>query len=205
MPGRLFLTRPASRAAALIGADPGGIDDPPRRNIQPGQDVVTVGPDLVMTRMRWGMIPVGRKNARGRPVMETIVNARSETLFEKSAFAGVGRAVVPADGWYEWTGARGRKTAWRIRDAEGACLWFAAICDLWQAPGGTALWQAATVTCAPSADVRDIHDRMGVLLTPETVPIWLQASETQAAALMQPALDGSLTVERADDVDWQAP
>ena len=55
--------------------------------------------------MRWGMIPVGRVNARGRPVMETIVNARSETLFEKTAFQGVARCLVPADGWYEWTGA----------------------------------------------------------------------------------------------------
>ena len=48
--------------------------------------------DGALTRMRWGMIPVGRVNARGRPVMETIVNARSETVFEKSAFQGVGRA-----------------------------------------------------------------------------------------------------------------
>ena len=86
-------------------------NDSPRYNIAPGQQVIcrtARGLDLA----RWGMIPVGRVNARGRPVMETIVNARSETVFDKTAFAGVTRAVVPADGWYEWTGKARSKTAW---------------------------------------------------------------------------------------------
>ena len=155
--------------------------------------------------MRWGLIPVGRTIARGRPVMETIVNARGETVFEKSAFAGVGRAVVPADGWYEWTGTKGRKKAWRITPGDGSPLWFAAICDVWKAPGGREIWQVATVTCPPNADVRDIHDRMGVLLTVDLVPVWLHGTEAQAAALIRPAPDGSLRVDPAGDVDWQGP
>ena len=79
MPGRLFLTRPMDEIGAVLGRDDLP-DQPPRRNIAPGQEVLVLtagGPQM----MRWGMIPVGRTNARGRPVMETIVNARSETLF----------------------------------------------------------------------------------------------------------------------------
>lgn len=192
MPGRFFLETPIA-----------GMDDPPRRNIAPGQDVIALtkgGP----CHMRWGMIPVGRVNARGRPVMETIINARAETVFEKSAFADVGRAVVPADGWYEWTGQARRKQAWRITRKDGALLYFAAITDVWAAPGGTEVHQVATVTCDPSADVRDIHHRMGVILREDQIEVWLSGDQTQAKALLRPFPDGQLRVTKADDVDWDA-
>ena len=206
MPGRLFLTTPAAEIARLLGADAAAVGgEPPRRNIAPGQDVLVCPPDRRLVRMRWGIVPVGRVNARGRPVMETIVNARGETLFAKSAFAGVGRAVVPADGWYEWTGAARRKRAWRLSRKDGAPLFFAAICDVWRAPGGTEVHQVATVTCAPNADVAPVHHRMGVLLTAEQAADWLDAREAEAAALLVPLPDGLLRVDPADDVDWTAP
>jgi len=205
MPGRLFLTTPVAEVATVCGAKWDGEDEPPRRNIQPGQEVVTLGAGKTLTKMRWGLIPVGRKNARGRPVMETLVNARSETVFAKSAYAGVTRCAVPADGWYEWTGKKGRKTAWDIRAADGSILWFAAICDKWTAPGGRELWQLATVTCPPNGDVRDIHDRMGVLLAPHNLTTWIDGTEAEAGDLMRTAPDGSLTVAKAGDVDWNGP
>jgi putative SOS response-associated peptidase YedK len=155
--------------------------------------------------MRWGMIPVGRVNARGRPVMETIVNARSETLFDKSAFAGVGRAVLPVDGWYEWTGTARKKTAWRLWAKDGAPLFFAAIRDTWTAPGGQVVAQLATVTCAPNADVAPIHHRMAVILSPADVPVWLDGAQAEAARLMEPWPDGRLDIAPVGDVDWAAP
>ncbi len=155
--------------------------------------------------MRWGMIPVGRVNARGRPVMETIVNARSETLFEKSAFQGVARCLMPADGWYEWTGAARKKKPWRITRKDGEPIAFASICDSWRAPNGAELKQVATVTCAPNADVCEIHDRMGVIIQQPDFMKWLQGSKAEAAQLMVPLSDGALAVEEAIDVDWQAP
>ena len=176
----------------------------PRGNVSPGQEILVFGLNG-FEMMRWGMLPVGRTNARGRPVMETIINARSETVFDKSAFVGVGRAVVPADGWYEWTGETRRKTAWRITPISGDLLFFAAITDVWKAPGGTAVSQVATVTCAPSADVRDIHHRMGVLLTADQVPTWLNGSLEVATRMMTPFPDGSLHVSEAKDIDWTGP
>ncbi|MCB1343513.1 MAG: SOS response-associated peptidase [Pseudooceanicola sp.] len=203
MPGRVFLTTPLHEIAALFGVEPLA-DEPPRRNIAPGQQVVALTPEG-MQHMRWGMIPVGRVNARGRPVMETIVNARSETVFDKSAFAGTGRAVLPVDGWYEWTGKTRRKTAWRIRSADGAPLFFAAITDTWTAPGGPVVPQIATVTCEPNADVRPVHHRMAVILAPSDVALWLAGPEAEAAALMRPWPDGRLLVAEAAAVDWEAP
>ncbi len=205
MPGRVFQTMPMEELADRLGVDPGPVaGEPPRRNIAPGQEVVTLTAQG-LRRMRWGMIPVGRKNARGRPVMETIVNARSETVFDKSAFDGTGRAVLPVEGWYEWTGEKRRKTAWRIRPQSGGLLLFAAISDVWTGPGGVIVPQLATVTCPPNTDVRDVHHRMAVILEPEDLPIWLTGGAEAAAALMRPWPDGRLVVEPAADVDWSGP
>lgn len=205
MPGRLFLERPLDAVAADLGVEANFSDEPPRRNISPGEEIVVFTGARRFERMRWGMIPVGRVNARGRPVMETIINARSETVFDKSAFDGVGRAAVPADGWYEWTGEKRKKQAWRIRSIAGDFLYFAAITDVWQAPGGQLVPQVACVTCPPSADVKDVHHRMGVLLRPDEVVTWLDGDEDAVRSLMVPCPEGSLKVEPADDVDWSAP
>ncbi len=205
MPGRFFLeTAPEEVAAALDASCDTVVDEPERRNIAPGQEVLVLRDDGALVRMRWGLIPVGRVNARGRPVLETLINARSETLFDKSAFEGLRRCIVPADGWYEWTGKARRKTAWRIRPKAGGLLAFAGIWDVWNGPGGVEVAQVATVTCEPSADVRDIHHRMGVLLHPKDYSVWLQGDESSAHSLCQPYPDGYLTVEEAHDVDWTA-
>ncbi len=163
----------------------------------PGENVYAVTA-TGFQEMRWGIIPVGRKNARGRPVMETIINARSETVFDKTAFDGVGRAVVPVSGWYEWTGKTRRKTAWQIAPSDGGFLYFAAITDVWTAPGGLQVPQLATVTCEPNADVAPIHHRMGVLLSPGDLPQWIEGNDREAAALMQPWPKGRLTIKEAD-------
>lgn len=185
--------------ADLLGASADPVaDEPPRRNIAPGQMVVTLTAQG-LRRMRWGIIPVGRVNARGRPVMDTIVNARSETLFDKSAFAGVGRAVVPVDGWYEWTGKTRRKQAWRLRPTDGGVLCFAAITDRWTAPGGQVVDQVATVTCAPNGDVSPIHDRMAVVLDRADLDLWLSGSEDEVGPLLRPWPDGRLITERVAD------
>lgn len=205
MPGRFILTTPLDKVAEELGVSQGKVrPDPPRSNVQPGQEIVVLSPDG-LSHMRWGLIPVGRVNARGRPVMETIINARSETVFDKSAFDGVGRAVIPVDGWYEWTGEKRRKTAWRIRSNTGRLLLFAGITDVWTAPGGQTLHQVAAVTCAPNEDVRDIHHRMGVILDPADVQTWLRGDVKAAAPLMRPLPAGRLLVEEAADVDWSAP
>jgi putative SOS response-associated peptidase YedK len=205
MPGRLILTTPLDALCSRFGASTTLAPQSPRRNVQPGQQIVVLTPERRLEAMRWGIVPVGRVNARGRPVMEVIVNARSETVFEKSAFAGTGRAVVPADGWYEWTGEKRKKTAWRITSADGAALAFAAIIDRWQAPGGSTLWQVAPITCEPNAEIAPIHDRMGVILAPEDICTWLTGQPDEVAALTRPWPEGRLKIEPAGEVDWNGP
>ena len=202
MPGRLFLTATQAEVSAFARADLPPLT--PRVNIAPGEDVLTLTSDGV-AMMRWGLIPVGRKNARGRPVMETIINARSETVFDKSAFEGVRRAIVPANGWYEWTGETRKKTTWRLRPKSGEVIGFAAIYDVWNGPAGVRVHQVATLTCAPNGDVEPIHHRMGVILRADQTAIWLGGDADAAAALMQPLPDGVLQVQHVTDVDLGKP
>lgn len=112
---------------------------------------------------------------------------------------------MPTDGWYEWTGERRRKTAWRITRADASPVVFAAIYDVWLGPGGIEVPQVATLTCAPSQDVSDIHHRMGVIIEPSDFATWLDADQDDAARLMRPLPDGTLQVREVDDVDWSAP
>jgi len=201
VPGRLFLTRDMAAVAAWCGTPDAVPTDPPRRNIAPGEEVLLRGPGG-LGHARWGMIPVGRVNARGRPVMETIVNARSETVFDKTAYRGTGRAVVPVDGWYEWTGPAGRKQAWEIRLADGGLMGFAAITDDWIAPDGRVLAQVATLTCGPNADVAPVHDRMGCILMAEEIAPWLAAPEAEARAMLRPLAEGRLAIRKLDRAEW---
>ncbi|WP_299547680.1 SOS response-associated peptidase [uncultured Tateyamaria sp.] len=204
MPGRFFFTDPVSDLSDTLGVPAGTVDnEPARQNIAPSQEIIVF--DGVLKRMRWGIVPVGRVNARGRPVMEQIINARSETVFDKSAFDGVGRAVIPVNGWYEWTGEKRKKTAWRIAPKGGGFLYFAAITDVWTAPGGLQVPQVAAVTCEPNADVAPIHHRMGVLLRREDMDVWLGDDLGAAKALMVPWPAGRLSIEEAVGVNWGEP
>ena len=62
--------------------------------------------------------------------------------------------------------------------------------------------QVATVTCEPSADVKPVHHRMGVLLDPDVFDIWLNGDEAALGPVMKPYPVGSIVVEPVGDFDW---
>ena len=128
--------------------------------------------------------------------METIVNARSETVFSKSAFDDTKRAVVPATGWYEWTGQKRKKTAWKLQLRSGLPLLIAAIWDRWES-GTIVLDQVATLTCEPNTDVAPIHHRMGVFLATEDVEQWLSGADP--SNLLRQLPDGLLDITQTAD------
>jgi len=57
----------------------------------------------------------------------------------------------------------------------------------------------------PNADVRQIHDRMGVLLSQRDITIWLTGDEHAARGLFLPWPDGRLSVTAVKDMDWTQP
>ena len=91
---------------------------PPRYNIAPTQPIAAVRIDAQGSRelvlLRWGLIPSWVKDPRD---FTTLINARSETVLTKPSFRSAirhRRCLIPADGFYEWKGARGNKKAFLI-------------------------------------------------------------------------------------------
>jgi len=199
LPHHFFLEAAAEALAAPFGLPAASAQ--PWREVVPGGVVPAVaGGPRRFVAMRLGMIPVGRQTARKRPVLETIVNARAETLFRKPAFAGLARCLLPVGGWYEWTGeGRRRRRRWAVRMPGRPVIALAAVWDLWRAPGGTEVASLATVTCAPNPEIASVHDRMPVILAPEAWPVWLGEAEGDPAALLVPAPGGTLAVEPAPE------
>jgi putative SOS response-associated peptidase YedK len=201
LPGRFFLTATVPETAGHFAAthEIGAADLGPE--FAPGELVPAViagGGGRRLVAMRWGMIPMGRRNARGRPVLDTIVNARSETLFAKAAFAGLRRCLLPASGWYEWSGTGRQRTLWTVRWPSMPILAVAAVWDLWTGPNGSEVASLASVTCAPTVEVAAVHDRMPVILAREVWPVWLGEAAGDPAPTLAPLADGLLLVERAD-------
>jgi putative SOS response-associated peptidase YedK len=196
VPGRVFLGATIAELAGHFGADAKGfVEQGTQAEKAPGDSLVAVVAGRRLVAMRWGLIPMGRTNARGRPVLETLVNARAETLFSKSAFAGLARAILPIGGWFEWTGPPRRRRRWTIRARAEPILAVAAVWDLWRAPGGAGVASLALVTSAPNAEVAPVHDRMPAILDRDAWPLWLGETDGDPAALLRPWGEGRLVAE----------
>jgi putative SOS response-associated peptidase YedK len=172
---------------------------PARYNIAPTQTIGVVCLDAEGTRsfrpMRWGLLPAFVKDPKGRP---PLINARAEGIAEKPAFRQAfasRRCLVPADGFYEWTGPKGTRRLFLLRPRAGGLIAFAALWERWRDQAGEALDTVAIITCPANAEVTPLHDRMPVVLEPVSFAAWLDCAATETAAalsLLRPARDGLL-------------
>ncbi|MGC3998740.1 MAG: SOS response-associated peptidase [Anaeromyxobacter sp.] len=116
-----------------------------------------------------------------------VINARAETAATRPTFreAWQGRrAVVPADGFFEWEGPpTARRPTW-FHAPDGGPLLLAAL--LGPAPGGGDGF--AIVTTAACPPVSRLHDRMPVILPPEALDAWLSGPPPA----LRPPRDGAL-------------
>ena len=128
----------------------------PRYNVAPSQEsaVIIAAPAPRMSLLRWGLLPAWAKGPQAKPQ----INARAETLADRPFFRESfrwRRALVPADGWFEWP-KRGADKAPRLFRLKGGAPF--AFAGLWEA--GT----FALVTVEPNPLVARIHDRMPAIL-----------------------------------------
>ena len=135
----------------------------PRYNIAPTDVALLARPGDERPRIVpavWGL-------RRGQRL---IINVRSESAATRFPAAYQrGRGVVPADGFYEWTGEpRDRRPLW-FHAADGAPLLMAGLFD--EREGDLPAF--AVLTTAARPPVAGIHDRMPVLLTREGARRWL--------------------------------
>jgi putative SOS response-associated peptidase YedK len=133
--------------------------------------------------LRWGLIPSWAKEAK---IGVRMINARAETLLEKPAFraaASARRALIPADGWYEWVAGPDGKRAHFMSLREGRLCAFAGLFESWTDPSGQRVESFAVITTAAEAELKPVHDRMPVVLPPDRWAEWLDPNERSGPAV----------------------
>lgn len=115
--------------------------------------------------MHWG-IPMGESS-------RLIINARAETLFEKPLFARADRCLVPAAGFFEWEKPPSGKKKYLIRPSDRSVLYMAGVYRRRPLKTGERADCYAIVTTAADEQMRAIHHRMPVALSPAMARTWL--------------------------------
>jgi putative SOS response-associated peptidase YedK len=166
----------------------------PRYNIAPTQAVPVIrqNPQKLVRELslvRWGLIPTWARNASGAARM---INARSETVATLPAFRDAfksRRCLVPADAFYEWQHAGKIKQPYCFEVKGGELFAFAGIWDGWKDPGGEVVETCSILTTAANSVTSAIHDRMPVILDPDSYDLWLDPgmnSVRAASELLKP-------------------
>jgi putative SOS response-associated peptidase YedK len=96
-----------------------------------------------------------------------------------AAFRGF-RCLVPASGFFEWKSAGGRKQPYYVSPRENPLFGLAGIVVLWKGERRIAL-----ITTAPNDLMREIHDRMPVILAPADYGAWLDPHNPDAGAFLR--------------------
>jgi len=167
----------------------------PRYNIAPTQPVPVIRqhpkePVRQLSQMKWGLIPSWAKDSSGAARM---INARSETAAMKPAFRDamkLRRCLVPADGFYEWQRRGSAKQPFCFEVDDGGLFAFAGLWDGWKNGEGQWVKSCSILTTSPNAVTSAIHDRMPVILNPDSYDLWLDPGMTKVEAvsdLLSPA------------------
>jgi putative SOS response-associated peptidase YedK len=176
-----------------------------RYNIAPTQPVAVVkqaGSARALAMMRWGLVPSWASDIS---IGSSLINGRSETILEKPAFRDAFRArrcLIPADGFYEWKKSGKRRDPLHFGMKDGSLFAFAGLWDRWRSPAGQWIESCTILTTAPNELLKDVHDRMPVILPQRHYDVWLTApaSETARLADLLVPFDASLMARH-----WVSP
>jgi len=187
MCGRFTLTvDPADLAEAFPDFTfPGQLT--PRYNIAPTQPVLALPNDGTGKAdfFVWGLIPSWAKDPT---IGSHLINARAETLSEKPSFRAAykyRRCLIPSNGFYEWQARPGTKVKVPhfIHLKSGTVFAFAGLWEEWFAPDGSQVKSATIVTTAPNSLMETIHNRMPVIIPPESYMNWLDPAPKPTGSL----------------------
>ncbi len=148
----------------------------PRFNIAPSQSIAAVidTPKGRRARLfRWGLLPSWAK--QDSPGFRTF-NARIETLGSKPAFRTpfrTRRCLIPASGYFEWQPTPAGKQPYCIRHRSDPIMAFAGLYDRWTGQAGESIDSCTLIVADASPKLKEIHDRMPVILNAEDFDAWL--------------------------------
>ena len=158
-----------------------------RYNIAPSQPVAVV-PNDGFNRVdffNWGLIPFWAKDPK---IGNRMINARSETITEEPSFRGsfkYKRCLVLADGFYEWRKDPGSKskTPIYLHMKNKMPFAFAGLWDNWHSDDGSEIRTFTIITTEPNTLIKEIHNRMPVILPPSSYEQWLEPGEIDSQNL----------------------
>ncbi len=117
----------------------------------------------------------GYRAAWAAEKLPVCVNARLEKITNNywRKLLKTGRAVVPANGWYEWTGEKGKRQPWHIHRKDGEPLFMLALANFGPFKEHKAESGFVLVTADAEGGMVDIHDRRPVVLNAADAATWL--------------------------------
>lgn len=151
-----------SLAKAIAAAIPE--DYRPNYNICPGSEILTIQANNHAERMQWGL----------RTPQNFHINARLETADTTPRFRESWeeyRCLIPANGFYEWLNDGVRKQPYYIYPPNDELLFFAGLWVPSTLPEQPA--QCVILTTTTQGSIREIHERMPVILPQSVHHDWL--------------------------------
>jgi putative SOS response-associated peptidase YedK len=132
---------------------------------------------------RWGFVNAGSRDAS---MASKTINVRSETADKRRGFREAfieRRCVVPADGFFEWTGPKsGRQPTWFHRE-DNQLLLFAGLYEAWQPNPQQSETTFTILTTDANALTGQYHDRMPVILADRDADDWMDPRAPDPVAL----------------------
>ncbi|MGM0845414.1 MAG: SOS response-associated peptidase [Bacillota bacterium] len=180
MCGRFTLTVSYEELVKQFQIDEVVNDWQPRFNVAPSQTVlsVIVGKGKKMAGpIQWGLIPSWVKDQRK---WKPLINARSETLENKSSFKPLlnkRRTAILADSFYEWKKKDGEKQPYRFMMKSEEPFAFAGLWDKHESLS-SANASSTIITTSANELVSSVHDRMPVILKgEENINRWISTAD----------------------------
>src|SRR5215471_7333110 len=167
----------------------------PVYNLCPTQDspvLRLVEGERQLDSMRWQLVPNWEATFSTKL---TTINAKSETVFDSPLFRELvsgQRCIVPLSGFYEWKTEGQRKRPFKIHLQSNAIMSVAGIWETWRP--GTPLERRSfsILTTVANRFMREIHDRMPVILGSSVLEDWLNPEiheQQDLKELMKPCPD----------------
>ncbi len=185
----------------LFGHPPSMPPFKPRFNIAPTQlhpIILADGEEFAAQPARWGLVNFWAKDAK-RAARQ--INARSETVATTRAYARPfkrQRCLVPADGWYEWSGPKGNRQPHWIHREDREPFVFAGLYDVWQPEPDRPATTFTILTTDATEALANIHARMPVVMPIDRAESWLDRGNLDSDAVLSlldlPSDDSFITV-----------
>ena len=175
MCGRFTLISSVADLQLRFGFAMESADVRPRYNIAPTQQVLAVTNDGERRgeMMRWGLVPSWAKDLK---IGNRMINAVSETASSKPAFRSGfrrRRCLVLADGFFEWRKEGKARVPMYFTQKSGEPMAFAGLWENWKSPEDEWIRSCTILTTAANSFIEPVHNRMPVILSAETEPLWL--------------------------------